>query len=268
LQKLKNLMTSCRNLANINDDTKLTDTQKETLDADARIKLISSVVDLSKIQLKNIKNRLDKIEFPKSDGWYFIKKDLSEKLDAYNNYFGEQYNELGKELAIDQIRSLAQKIKDKKNKEIDKFIERANRVAISFNTDNILRLSDQRIQKVGADIMKIYNKKLTNNPKIKDSFQKSVQKIELAHNLNDRAKWIMLNIYPAGKDIKKDFIDSIKNDVNPPTKNTKDQVKTITIGLNEIEGYLEKIIVSALENVSSAYDVLMEMSINAKQYLK
>ncbi|MFA6136279.1 MAG: hypothetical protein WC705_02890 [Candidatus Paceibacterota bacterium] len=269
-EKLSQTKEDVEKLFTIKDDSKISDEDKVKSETDLRIKIVKSVIDLSLGQVEDSKEKLEMISFPQTDDWTKIREKFIKTLDEFSVFYKDQISKIDNndQISIEDLKEMAKNIETKKTLEIDAFLYKLNNVIAVFNISEILELADQRLEKVSIDINKIYSKKLTKNPALKNLLDQASGYIEDGHQLNDKSKEIIFNVYAPIRDLSvESFFKNLKNELDKNNKFMPSNGEEEVIQ-ERASKYIENIISQSFEKIMLAYDVFIKMSLNAKNLIK
>lgn len=287
-QKLSDTKDSVNELLELKDNDLISPQEKEKMEISIRKKIILKVIDLSKSQLIDLQKKLDSAKVPDSDDWKLVKEDFAKKTESFIKYYDEsdKFISEGGDISLEEIKSLAKKIEDKKAGEIDPEVKKMNNVVVIFGISDILGLVDERFNKIKLDINKVYEKKLVKDQSLMDLFKKSSTIIEESRALSDKSKEVVLNIYSDQsatttkefiKGLKEEIFEGIeskldKNDSEKSDKNASSTESAIEsaedVSWKEIDSYLNDLIINSLGGVRQAYEVFIKMSLNIKKFIQ
>lgn len=283
--KLSETKKSVEEFLDLKDNSSISSEDKAKAEVISRKKVISNVIDLSRAQIEDLKKRLDLITLPESDDWKLIKELFIKNSDEFIEYYKKSADSLNSLVTLDEIKNFAKSIEEKKISQIDVESNKINNVIVAFGMSDVLKLADERLKKVSLDVNKIYDKKLTKSQALMDLYKKSSKMIDDAHNLNDRSKEIMLNVYSTSDATSTvEFIKKLKDEIADLKKkesinklpatvkedNTKDEGENIAVEIkdSDIDSYLQDLTFKTLSNIKTAYGIFIDMSVNVKKYIK
>jgi len=277
--KLSETKDDVTKLLNVKDDTTLNPAQKEILEIELKRKIISNVLDISLDQFQTIKNQLDKISMPKTDEWNSVQDYLSNLLNKDIQYYQDTQNIFNDStgLNLNELSSFVEKLEEKKLTDIDLDVQKVNVIMAELNMSDILSVTDDRLAKVGSDINKIYSKKLTQNQTLKKMFNQASDAVKKAHDLDDQARSMIINVYTNDTGIStKDFVSALKEKILKSKEevliasstSTIDNEIKLTVTSQDLDNYLADLATQAYDSIKNAYDIFVKMSANVKEYLK
>ena len=257
-------------LFEIKDSTQISPEEKERLEKESRVKIIFNVVDLSQIQLEELKEAWKNIpNFPEAEDWQKIRELFLREMEKSQEYWGEtkdSFEEEKESLDIDGLKILAKKIEKEKTAQIDPVIERASDIIMTFDLTEMLKVVDQRLEKVKSDINKIYSKKLTQNPLLKNLLIQTSDYISQAHQYNDRSKQLILHLYgDQDTSSAEELLKELRRQFGKGGGDFSSEEENIK---EEGHRYIRELTVLSFEKIKSAYELFVRMSLVAKQLVK
>lgn len=275
-QKLSQTQADVSALLEVKDSITLSAQEKSRREVELKKQIVLGVIDLAKAQLKDSKEKLDALVLPDTDEWKSLRTYYDKKIDSHNEFYDKTRNEIiaaARAFATDALTQLTKKLEEEKLGKIDPTIEQVTNILIVFNTEHILTLADQRLEKIENDITKVYAQKLVQNEDLKTLFDESAHILEASHQKNREAQEIMIHFY-AQEDAMlpnryiEDLSKRLEDLVLTTTATTTTSTSTITQTPPSIETYLQSLIIGSLKDIRSAYDIFIEMSVNVTKYLR
>lgn len=270
-QKLSTTKDDLQKLATIKDDTTLSAEQKAELELKLKKSIIADVIDVSKTQVLEMKKRVSDAILPDSDEWDAIKETLTKSLENATDTLEKSQDTLTQSTTLDELKNVAKEIEATKTAVIDPLLTQANNIAVTASIDSILKLTDQRLEKIGVDINNIYEKKLTKNQSLRKMFDQASVSAKNAHQYNDQATTIVFNLYTPNQGTStKLFIEKLSTDLALAYEKELDASSTEKRPSEEvlINQHIEELVTKALSQIRGTYDIFMKMSTNVKAYLK
>lgn len=266
-QKLSETKAGVDKLLEVKDSTVLSQDEKAKQEIELKTSLLLNILDLSLAQLNDLSDKIDHVSFPDTDDWKSIQTSYQQRLAdaiAYYKDLQKWVLETKKPMTTQEIALGGKKIADQQSAVVNSLVREVNIILSAFNIDDIISLADIRLEKVGSDVDKIYSNNLTKNQKLKTLFDSAVGLVGDAHEQSDKAKEIILHLYdPLTSTSTQVFINNLGTSLNTSTS-TLSGAQTRTL----IESHIQDLIFGALDAVKSAYTIFLDMSTNAKQYLK
>jgi hypothetical protein len=280
--KLSKIKSDLENLQKIEDDITIPLTKKENLEVQLRKEIILNILDVSLSQINGTRNQLASSTNPlkeeQKENWDEVYKYLIDLLDQDIFYYQDIKKEIenNTDLTVSDLKNLAKTLENTKVSKIDKDIAKANNVLAALNVKKILSIANERLEKVGNDIKKIYSNKLIKNQALKNLYNQSASKIKLASDLSQLSWEAILKTYTANTTTStQEFIESIKEKIieqkiNSISDNNKLQINDSELKINQddIDSYISKNINEAYNNIKSAYEIFVNMSINLKKLIQ
>lgn len=131
-----------------------------------------------------------------------------------------------------------------------------------FDLTEILEIANQRLEKIRVDVNKIYSKKMTQSPTLKNLLTQASDYLDQAQQYNDRSKELILHLYdPQEKDLAD--IQNLIEEVRKQLRKTKGDFSLQEEG----QDYIRELILLAFGKVKSSYELFLKMSTLAKQLI-
>jgi len=265
-EKLAQTQSELKKLFEIKDDTQISPEEKEKLEKELRLKIILEIIEISQTQLEELKHNWEKIpNFPLSEDWQKVKEFFLKKIDESQGYWESQkayLKEKEGELTTKDLKDLAKKIEEDKKSQINPLIERSSEIFMVFDLTEILEIANQRLEKIRVDVNKIYSKKMTQSPTLKNLLTQASDYLDQAQQYNDRSKELILHLYdPQEKDLAD--IQNLIEEVRKQLRKTKGDFSLQEEG----QDYIRELILLAFGKVKSSYELFLKMSTLAKQLI-
>ncbi|OGM92397.1 hypothetical protein A2755_01365 [Candidatus Wolfebacteria bacterium RIFCSPHIGHO2_01_FULL_48_22] len=257
--KIAETKATIQKLLEVKDDTSLPVNERQQLELQLKKSITLNIIDIAASQIQEMRQQMDKVNFPDSEDWGKVKTYVYNSLDAYGTFYKESRISLeASDITLEEVRGIAQEIETKKESEIDPFLQKTANISTAFGISNIIKRADERRWKVLDDVNKIYTQKLTDNRDLRESFNKAADAISEAKTLNNKSKEIMLNRYiPKEEPIE----------VTTATTTATTTVSEVIDTENAEDAELKEIIKQSAEHIRQAYSIFLEMSITVKEYL-
>ena len=280
-EKLSQTQQDVTKLLNIKDDTSISEEKKISLEIELKKKIISDVINISLDQIANAQSQLDDLKIPDSQEWKSVRDYFQKIIDQTRDYYEDRRKEFdNKETwTLDDVKVFAKAMEEKRSLEIDKNLKRINSLILTVNVSQILNLADERLSKISSDVDRIYTKKLTKNPTLKTMLEGAAANVKKSHDLNDEAYQVVLNLYTEDKSTStQDFILNLKKKIvdikefealiDSKTKTEPIKIDSSLITNEDLDGYLISLTSQTYNQIKSAYETFVKMSVNVKSYLK
>ncbi len=224
---------------------------------------LSTVVDLSLAEVKDIEKSLDELKKGLEDTYALKRIVFLEELNNYEDYLGETASDIKDSIDKSEIQVIAKSFKIWRTEAYEPEIKKMIQFTIVFQTKNTIKKADERISKITTDIKKI--KTLRLKPGIIESFLLQASgHIKIAKELEREAQDLLNNLLnpPEVLDVSENTTISPQNTeiANPENSiNTEPQETAKTI---------ETLIESATAKVKEAYQALIDLNKAIKGTLK
>ncbi len=275
---LSNTQNTLQKIADIKDSTTMSDQEKASLELQLKESVLTDVITISQQQITDIETKLNAISFPTTDAWKTAHDALIAKLTNAYTYFDNLKQTLATSTqTLDDIKTLAQTIEQQKTTIFDPVLKQAQDVIAIFNISDILTLADARLTKVQGDVQKVYDEKLTTDQNLETMFNDASTALTNAHTANDNSKNIIINLYgDQTSSSTQQFMTNLSTTIatqkqaaliaassSDPLIITPDSITN-----DDIETYVQNLIITSITNIKHAYDVFMTMSATVHKLLQ
>lgn len=266
-------------LAEIKDDTSLSPQEKETMEISLRKDILLAIVDVSRKQSQELKDRIGSIAFPQSEDWDRIKARLLDDINSSLTFYDATQAQLeDKNLSLNDIKDISLKLETRKSAQFDAATEQASITVSALNIGDILKLADERLAKISTDVDKVYGQKIVKNPSLRGMLDRSARALQESHRLDDKSKDVILGIY-GGNESKEaaEYRQGIENEIraikvrsmSKEEKAAYDRSrKQLEVSDEDVRRYVQTLLNSSVDGIRSAYDTFLKMSVNVRDYLK
>ena len=275
---LSNTQNTLQKIADIKDSTTMSDQEKASLELQLKESVLTDVITISQQQITDIETKLNAISFPTTDAWKTAHDALITKLTNAYTYFDNLKQTLATSTqTLDDIKTLAQTIEQQKTTIFDPVLKQAQDVIAIFNISDILTLADARLTKVQGDVQKVYDEKLTTDQNLETMFNDASTALTNAHTANDNSKNIIINLYgDQTSSSTQQFMTNLSTTIatqkqaaliaassSDPLIITPDSITN-----DDIETYVQNLIITSITNIKHVYDVFMTMSATVHKLLQ
>ncbi len=147
---------SVNELLTVRDDTSLSDAEKLVKELELRKKILSEVLSLSLDEVSKLTAKINSLpEFAEDSRERALQDEYKAALESYAAYYTEQSKKLGELTTIDEVKSLAQEIKDYRDNTYNPQVQQIVNFVLIFYNENVLKLATTRLDKITADIEKL-----------------------------------------------------------------------------------------------------------------
>ena len=211
----------------------ITEIKIETVDD--RKSALLAIVDLTLLEIQDLEKKLNAIK--DLGGRYLdMRNSFLEQLEAYNNYL-ESIKELlnSTEFTIESVQKLAQELKDWRENEYTPTIKNIVNFIIFFQNQTILKIADNRLNKISLDLKRFKAAKLLETGTLEPLLMKAGDNLKKAELFNDEATALL---------------------------------STSTAPIIGSDKTLQELIQMSLNEVKIAYKLFFQMSAEVKKLLK
>lgn len=261
-QKINEIKSVIQKISEIKDSSEISDEKKSQTELQLKKKVLIDVIGLGKLQIDDIKEKLNSTSFPNNNDWNKIKDSLYKNLDLFIKYYNAYQSKINedKEFNLDKIKTAAKEINDYKKSTIDPKLRQINDIAITFDISSILDLANERLQKINTDINKIYKKGLINDGILKNMFEKASKYLAGANSANNKAKSVILNFYTINTNVKSEILSSSSSSISLSTSTPEIIEKSTSTAstteelINQKKDNFAKSLLKEMEKVASSTD--------------
>lgn len=179
-------------LITLKDDGDLSAEEKERQEIALRKKAISKILDLSLLEIYNLKERLESLKL-ENEGQETIRDILLVLLDGYEAYYLElKVKLLDEELFLRDLKILATEFKHWRKANYSENVSLILNFILVFSEKSALKIADSRLEKINSDLDKLENAKLIKKRGLQEFLNASIQHLTRAHLLNKKAMDLLL----------------------------------------------------------------------------
>lgn len=255
-------------LLELKDDAKLSDEEKAAREITLKKEIIKKVLDISTKQLSEVKDVTNHPSL-QGDDWKAIREAFARSTAEALTYYASTSQSTDSAKDLTALKTIAQELENRKTGGIDVLVAQLHSLKTASGLMDITKLAQERLDKVTADVNKIYNQKLAKDATLKDQLSKANSSVQEAVKLDLRALEIMKQTYPSLEKAPADFMKALKKEMLDAKK-----LKQTTGGkiadptADDISDYATYLSLRSIDNIKSAYDTFLSMSSVVQQYLK
>ncbi len=243
--------TSVNELLTVRDDTSLSDEDKLLKEFELRGKILSEVLTLSLDEVSKLTAKIDALpEFTEESPERKLRDEFKAALEGYATYYTDQSKKLALLTTIEQVKSLAQEIKDYRDNTYNPQIKEIVNFVLLFYNEDVLKVANTRLDKISADIKKLEKLGYIKTGAFANELKLAAQTLSDARALLEEAKNAVLN---------------------PPKPEEEIAPETGTAPTEEEETQPpvepNKLVESSLNKVKSAYDTFLQISKSLRKIL-
>ncbi len=243
------IATSLNELLTVRDDTSLSEKDRLLKELELRKKILSEVLTLSLDEVIKLTAKVDALpKFAEDSREKELRDGFKLNLESYTAYYTDKSKKLAELTTIDQIKSLAQKIKEYRDNAYNPQIKQIVNFLLLFYNEDVLKIANTRLDKISADIKKLEKLGYIKTGAFADELQLSAQTLSGARALLEEAKSAVLN---------------------PPKPEEALSIKAKPTPTEEAQSPVEpnKLVESSLNKVKSAYDTFLQISKSLRKIL-
>jgi len=243
---------SVTELLNVRDDTSLTEEQKLVKELEIRKKILSEVLILSLEEVKKLEAKLDALpEFVDESSEKTLQGEFEVSLKGYSSYYTEQTDKLATLRTIDEVKKLAQEIRDYRETKYNPRVQEIVNFVLIFYNEDVLKTANTRLEKISADVNKLEKLGYLKVGAFSAELKRASNILKSAAELNNQAKSLVLT---------------------PPTEEvvTEKPVsaeEVVEIESEEIVPTPAQLTEESLNKIKSAYDIFLQIGKDLRKAL-
>jgi hypothetical protein len=271
---LSETKTQINQLLKLQDDTTIPTEEKEQREIFLRRDILIDIITIAQTQADDAYKRLNSLSFNEDKSLQSIQKTILQQLNDAILYYKDTNILLATDtaLTIDNLKTIAKELDQKKSGSIDRIIQEANTISALFHIETLLTIASDRLKKIEVDVEKIYSQKLTTNQTVQTLFLKASELLADAHTLHNNTKDILEHLYNPDPIVSDAYAKSLyKNllDQKVIISSISTTTPTTTTYTSEIlDSYIQKSFATIVTNIKGAYTIFLQMSAEVKEYLK
>ena len=257
---LQNVENKVGELAQLKDNSSLSDTEKQAQEIQIRKDALNQIVNLSLLETKNLENKLNSLDL-QSDDQNAAKDGFLDILQKTNDYSSELKNNINKDgLALDEVKSFAQEYKDWRKNHYDNYIEEMTAFILVFQEKQVLKTANTRLDKIMSDLKKLENAKILKKIDTFNLTNQSLKSLTNAQILNSKAETLIVAV------IKKDIIPMASSTLLTDLNTASTTVATSTENLIQSTGTTTLSLATTTQLLISATTTAKVISDSAKAH--
>lgn len=242
----KPVENSVNELLTVRDDTSLSDTEKLTKELELRKKILSEVLSLSLDEVTKLTAKVGSLpEFSKDSREKTLQEEFKTALEGYTAYYTKQSKKLSELLTIDEVKSLAQEIKDYRDNTYNPQVQQIVNFVLIFYNEDILKLATTRLDKITADIKKLEKLGYIKSGAFASELKLAAETLNASRALLEEAKGVVL----------------------APPASEEPALETAEVAEEQTPVEPNKLIEDSLNKVKSAYDIFLQVSKSLRKIL-
>ena len=226
----------------------------KTPDVVLRKQLLKSVMGDSYTEINNLKNRLNKINIADSD-WKIIKEKLINDLAYFNDYYKDIESRIDSdpELSLEDIRSIANDLKDWRNSTYTPRLKEITNFILVFEEENLIKIANSRADKITGDLAKFDKQGYIKTNDLKKLFAQARKNLDNSQSSNNNAKELFLKSITLSSATSTNEISATKTDTDKPSK--------------DIQQNVQDLVKESIKYLKSAYETFFQMNSQIKKFL-
>jgi hypothetical protein len=282
----EDLNQSVNQLIEVKDDKSISETERLDKELEARKQVVKNALTLSLKEISGLETSLKALK-SKDERVVAFQKGSLEYLESAKAFYEEKTELVDSIKDLEEIKSLAQTIKDYRDSGYNAITERINNFLLLNQTDGLIKVAQTRWTKIDADLNKLERGQFISYGYFDANMEKAQKYINDAANLSAEAKEQILKEFEEELKIKEAAESAIpaennntpitmlgggagekessdlKNQLSAPTSSTEKIEPTETSVVNPKE-----LAEASLTNLKSSYDVFLKISQSVKKILQ
>lgn len=241
------------------------------LDLETRKKILNKVFETTQSEINGLEKKLNDLNL--SDNLEKINESFLNDLSgfkSYNKSLSEKAN--SDEISLEEIKSMAKEIKDWRETTYTPKLKEITNMTFIFDEENLLKIAQERIEKISGDIKKLSRQNYINTEKLKTLLSKAEKALQAAKDNQNEAKNLFL----------KSFESLVKTEKNASSTEQQEIISTMSIIAEqpkeavseveeetpaEIQESVRNSLKDSLKNIKGTYDIFFQMNSEIKKYL-
>lgn len=273
-------------LVELKDDNTLSDEDREIKEIVIRREALDKIANLSLLEIKNLEDKINSLDL-NSDIQIQIKERFLEILDNNRKYSEDlKIKTENDELTLEEVKDLAQKYKDWREENYNKYVKKLTVFTLAFQEKSVLKTANIRLEKIMADLGKLESAKLIKKEDTWKYIDSAMKSLTNAQIFNSNAEKIIIDViekcvlYPASStpeampEIATSTLEKIGEPLTKPVPVTEEFTASSTAKLatstQEIipENDAQALIERSLKEIKNAYNSFISISNKVKAKLK
>lgn len=232
-----------------------------SLDLEARKKILNKVLETTLSEIDGLKNKLNSIDL--DDNWTKIRdiflNDLSD-FKSYNESFNKKANR--DETTLEGIKELAKEMIIWREKTYTPKLKEITNMTFIFDEENLLKISQERLDKISGDIKKLSKQNYINTVKLKSLLPKAEKSLNNSKNYQSEAKDLFFKSFSDLIETTEENASGTEKEILPITSEDKKQETTV-----KIQDLIRNLLKNSLTEIKNTYDIFFQMNNEIKKYL-
>lgn len=217
------------------------------MDIESRKQLLINVLESSQVEVNALKERLVNLKL-EGEEWQKIRENLLNTLSEFNDYYQDakdSINSTSSAITLEEVKDLAKDLKEWRESTYTPELDKIINMVLIFESENFLKITQSRFDKVSADIKKLDKQKMIRTDSLKNYLSQIDKHLKNVRILNDGVKNLFLKSMAP---VEEEIID--ENEINTeetgPKENMQDTIK--------------KMVIDSLKELKTAYEIFFAMN--------
>ena len=233
--------TSLNELLTVRDDTSLSEEDRLLKELKLRKKILNWALTSSLDEVTKLTAKIDALpEFAEDSREKELRDGFKLSLESFTAYYTDKSEKFTELTTIDQIKSLAQEIKDYRDNTYNPQIQQIVNFLLLFYNEDVLKIANTRLDKISADIKKLEKLGYVKTGAFANELKLAAQTLSDARALLEEAK----------------------NAVLSPPKPEEETTLEVQLPVEP-----NKLVESSLNKVKSTYDTFLQISKSLRKIL-
>ena len=259
----ENLTTSVNQLIEVKDDKSMSDAERLAKELEARKQVVKDALSLSLKEISSLETSLKALK-TKDERVLDFQSSSLEYLESAKTFYKEQSDVVDKLASMDEVKALAQKIKDYRDAGYNKKIERVTNFLLLNQIDGLIATAETRWQKIDSDLKKLERGAFVSPGYFDANMQKAKKYISDATNLGADAKEQILKEFEAEKISAEEKLSLTTASPSEDKTQVQDNIPEIAPKVVNPKELAE----ASLTNLKSSYDIFLKISQSVKKILQ
>ena len=228
---------------------------EESLDLETRKKILTKIIDTAQSEINGLKEKLN--SFDVNEDWQKIRDEFLNNLSNLQSYYQTLEEKFSGEITIEDIKIMAKELKDRREKNYTSELKKITNMILIFETEDILKIVNGRMNKISADVKKLAKQNLIKTDVLKIYLSQAEKHLKNAEGYKKDAK-----------DLYFKTIDGILG-ITEQQEATSTEKETIIKkeDMTEIQDSIRNLIKESIMELRATYDIFFKMNDRIKKYL-
>jgi hypothetical protein len=191
---LGEVMNKLDELVELKDDNTLSEEEKEEKEILVRQEILNKIVDLSLLEVENLKNRINSLDLELENQIIIAEKflEILEKNIEYSNELKESNDK--KDITLEEVKNLAQEYKDWRENNYSKYVKKIFTFILVFQEKQVLKMANTRLDKIMSDLEKLEKANILKKEDTWKFINTSMDNLANAQISNSKAEAIIIRL--------------------------------------------------------------------------